>query len=1370
MDSKEREEFLASVEAEEDWLDRVSRRLSLPGGISSPQSQPKLPPPASAGPTTRATRKRRLSQPRAKDMADEQPSKKASRDDQALLDKLEQMIGSVRTDIAKSESNTAALIDGKLDSLSDNLSGRLDGAESSISTLTSDIVTLRRDVSDIKRKSDVQARSLTSVVEDIVTRKMRVLPSQTPQTSTTTTGQQQHGGTFTSKYWAARKSLRIWPVPGPDRTKNLVMFLRDKLRIPEGRIAPEEFTVTPIESSGNMADQVLVSFDTVRLRDEVKSFAKNLAGTDRAVGIQMEAPDHLRSHYQSFQKLGYNIKLKHPTLRRNVRFDDVNMALVMDVKLTESSDWKTIDYPAAKQLLKKVKNTTVVGRAELEEMVNLASPIKPRQNENAISDSDSDEDYSDAVVVPDDNNTDNCSSRFLSFINTNARSLLPKLDSLCDCMFEKGCDFALITETWLQDNRMTDECLTECVNRYAVGIISRNRSICATNNRQYGGVSVIFRRKTTSLTAFPLINPNEHEVVAAVGKVSGIKGKVFVIACYAPPNLTQNKADELLEFLSDVVAEGKRKFPDCSIVVGGDFNQWPAQDLLQEHPDLTEVQHGATRQGLKIDRSFTNFGRSIKESGILRPLETEDGRKSDHDIAWSRAEFRREPSKKLTYTYREYTEAGAVAFLADLNTQNWTGIYTARGTNSKAESFQAILDELMNKHFKFKTVVRREDDPPWLNAKIKRMIKKRRRVYDREGRSKKWKDMKATSDELCRKRCKLYVERQKETLTAADASRAFFRNVKAFDSKEKPTVFDVRDIFPGMEDLPVAESLADHFSAISNEFQGIPEEAVPLPGPNSIGMLSPNEVVKKLREFKKPKSMVVGDIFPAIVNRAAISLAMPLTHLYNCITLTQEWPQCWKTEFVTPIPKSSAPQTAGDLRNISCTLLFSKVYESFILKWLGQQVRLRNNQYGGAKGSGTEHYLIDLWQKVLENIEDPRAGSLLTSIDYAKAFNRLDYVHCLKCLQAKGADINLVRIVASFLTGRVMRVKVGSALSEPRPVLGGVPQGSLLGVFLFNLSIDDFKAYSGDVVDYSPVENHPLTTPVQGTPADSPVPPEPIERDRRHTVPFSTEPIQVLKYVDDNVINEKINFDTVAPDGAAVKDKHAVRTQNLFRRVTFQAEGNGMRVHAGKTQMMCIAETKSYVPRAHFFDLDGNKISTSSHMKILGFHFSADPDMALQVRDIRRKYLARIWTLRHLGHRGFGEPDLVKVYRTVILPVHDYCSCVFNSSLTQSQASVLERLQAQSLKSIYGYQHSYAALRQMTGLDTLQERRDKRDLKFAQKCLTSDRYRAWFPLNPIERVTRQPLQYKEFRCRTKRLYNLPIFNMRRRLNGKPRMS
>lgn len=97
--------------------------------------------------------------------------------------------------------------------------------------------------------------------------------------------------------------------------------------------------------------------------------------------------------------------------------------------------------------------------------------------------------------------------------------------------------------------------------------------------------------------------------------------------------------------------------------------------------------------------------------------------------------------------------------------------------------------------------------------------------------------------------------------------------------------------------------------------------------------------------------------------------------------------------------------------------------------------------------------------------------------------------------------------------------------------------------------------------------------PAQGGPVDELVPPEPTGRDSRHTVPFKSEPILVQKYVDDNILIEKLNFDTVTVDGAAVKDKHAVRSQNAFRRIVFQAEATGMKVHAGKTQIMCVSET-----------------------------------------------------------------------------------------------------------------------------------------------------------------------------------------------------
>ena len=98
--------------------------------------------------------------------------------------------------------------------------------------------------------------------------------------------------------------------------------------------------------------------------------------------------------------------------------------------------------------------------------------------------------------------------------------------------------------------------------------------------------------------------------------------------------------------------------------------------------------------------------------------------------------------------------------------------------------------------------------------------------------------------------------------------------------------------------------------------------------------------------------------------------------------------------------------------------------------------------------------LIKVWQKILSNLEDRRAGTVLSAIDYAKAFNRLSFQHCLKAFAKRGALTPILRLIATFLTGRSMSVRVGSTWSEPREVTGGYPQESILGVMLFNITTD----------------------------------------------------------------------------------------------------------------------------------------------------------------------------------------------------------------------------------------------------------------------------------------------------------------------------
>ena len=1360
----------------------TDRRISLPRASKPPREEPVASMPL---PDKRKAKQTDPPQPGdqpepASTVPSPSPTEKFIQEQLAALTA---MISSVKADIGRAESRTVEKIDSKVDDLAGKLDVRLSKAETDLARLGGEVATTRQQLDTMRLAAVEREKALPGMVEEILRARVPPTPSNdrqgagrrhrpltSDQARTITAGR----GNNDDKYWLARRTLRLWPIPGDDDLETAVVsFLERKLMCPPARVLEEDIEVkrvyTPPESTAQ--HQVLVTFATIALRDEVKSMAKNLRGQDRSIGVQIEPPDHLRSHFQAFQRLAFQLKRKNPLLRRNVKFYDTELSLIMDVKVNPESDWKSILYEQAREILKKTRaRTESFSLEELESMADVEQGGQKKRRRETLLDSDSDSDEHDSTIIDltenENQNKNGKTSRRLCFINTNARSLGPKVESLYDCFEEKQVDLAFLTETWYQSDRSLADKLDEYGTRFSLGALVRNRSHIANNGRSYGGVALIYRKSKASFENFHLTNPDDHEVLAAVGKVHGIKGKIVCITAYAPPNLAQSKARELLEFISDVIGEAKRKFENCTIICAGDFNQWPAQELVQDHPDLVEVVHGPTRGDREIDRSFVNFGRAIQESGTLPALETEDGRESDHKIAWAVASFKVPPSANVTYKYRAYTERGAEAFLSDLNNQNWTRVYEAPDTDRKAVVFEEIVEALLEKNFKWRTIVRKDGEPPWVNETLRKLWKKRRRIYDREGRSPRWKRLKKKSVDIYRKRAAGYVKLQKEKLTGPDANKDFFKHVKTYASKEKPKGFDIADLFPEDSEQQIAEKLAEHFTKVGGPSSPLTEADIPTSYSNPKPDLDPSTVMNKIKTMRKAKSTVKGDIFPCLLNRAAGAISFPLTDIFNAITHGDNWPKSWKVEYVTPIPKNTCPEGVNDLRNISCTQFFSKTYESFVLDWLASEVTIRTNQYGGVKGSGAEHFLLQLWQQVLENLEDPRAASLLTSIDYSKAFNRLDYAACLKALKSKGASTETLRILASFLTDRTMTVKVGNAFSAMKGVDGGAPQGSLLGVSLFNAYIDDFEAFSDDVVDYNPFEDYTLTDRAPNCPPDTPVPREPGGRDYRHLPPWAEQLLQVLKYIDDNIINEKINFDNTptGPDFSRVK--RALRTENLFRRIVHQARSLGMVVNGRKTNMLCISDLKSYVPHAYIYDSEGTKVESKDDMKILGFHFSSSPDMSAQVEAIRKGFVARIWTLRHLGHRGLDKADLLKVYRSIMLPVHDYCSCVYNSSLTQQQASALERLQAQALKAIYGYEHSYRALLEMTGLQTLQQRRNARSDKFASKCLASSRFRRWFEPSDAPRSTRHTLRYKESHARTKRLYNSPLFFMRRRLNGR----
>ena len=149
------------------------------------------------------------------------------------------------------------------------------------------------------------------------------------------------------------------------------------------------------------------------------------------------------------------------------------------------------------------------------------------------------------------------------------------------------------------------------------------------------------------------------------------------------------------------------------------------------------------------------------------------------------------------------------------------------------------------------------------------------------------------------------MDTQKQHLLDDDANRNFYKHVRNFNKVEKPKQFDVRILLPGRRDIEVAEHLATYFNQVSNEFEPLFPDEIPITKPRSLPVLQVHEVSSRIRCFRKHKSMVPVDVFPTLVTDMSDFFTMPLMDIYNEISRTLIWPRCWKKEFVTIIPKKA---------------------------------------------------------------------------------------------------------------------------------------------------------------------------------------------------------------------------------------------------------------------------------------------------------------------------------------------------------------------------------------------------------------------------------------------------------------------------------
>ena len=104
-------------------------------------------------------------------------------------------------------------------------------------------------------------------------------------------------------------------------------------------------------------------------------------------------------------------------------------------------------------------------------------------------------------------------------------------------------------------------------------------------------------------------------------------------------------------------------------------------------------------------------------------------------------------------------------------------------------------------------------------------------------------------------------------------------------------------------------------------------------------------------------------------------------------------PKMWKYAEIIQIPKCFPP-VVSELRPIALTSYFAKIAESFICKWLLEDItdQIDVNQFGNRPGLSTCHYLIAMLHNLYKNADKQNNVSTMVLTDFSKAFDQIDHI------------------------------------------------------------------------------------------------------------------------------------------------------------------------------------------------------------------------------------------------------------------------------------------------------------------------------------------------------------------------------------------
>ena len=685
------------------------------------------------------------------------------------------------------------------------------------------------------------------------------------------------------------------------------------------------------------------------------------------------------------------------------------------------------------------------------------------------------------------------------------RTVPSKVPFVGDLLNSANQMFAVLTETWLAGHKQAE------INIEGYTAFRQDRKCQRTTKRgRDGGGALIYLREDLASTADYILEFS-NGVVDVVG--IHVKAENLVIfAVYRQPdggNGGHRSRPAHLQQAIGAIGEviGNLPGPTPDVVLAGDFNlphmNWrdgtirvgaskDEQSMIKcltefttEHFLFQTINKATHRQGNVLDLCFTN------NPAFVHSFQCQKTTMSDHLIIEVKSSYQSaQPTEPATQPEKDPPHSAASKF-EKLNffsdEVNWNDLEknlqevpweTELSNLPPIKMFEKFIDICATSSQKF--CPEKKSAKSGSKNKIPRY---RRNLMRRRGKVNK--QLAASPSE--NKREKLLLENReielklqesyKNERSAAEhhAVKSIKKNSKYFYSyaKKYSKVFTgIGPLFDAANNIiSCANKMSEMFSEQYRSVFSTPKE--PLKEPAEIfsdnnpeidrEMLldiefNEEDVAEAIREIS-PTAAAGPDRFPAILlKQCCETLSKPLYMMWRKSVDEGQIPQILKTAHIIPIHKGESRGIPKNYRPIALTShlikIFEKVLRKKIVEYMEKYSLFNPSQHGFRGGRSCLSQLIIHYDRILELLEN--GGSVdVVYIDFAKAFDKLDFGITLKKLSSLGINGKVGQWIHCFLTKRKQLVLVNGARSQPSEVISGVPQGSVLGPLLFLILLGD---------------------------------------------------------------------------------------------------------------------------------------------------------------------------------------------------------------------------------------------------------------------------------------------------------------------------